>query len=262
MKNLMVTTALYVLLSSHSYASIVVLNGLTHVYSGNAGDRIEGELILMNTTDLPQQITFKLNDVIFSCETNRFFTDTVSHKQSSLPWFQGSLMDKVLLPKEQFVYKYSIQIPKDQSLKGTYWSALMIEATKPVKEEQLTTNIQMDTKIRYAIGLITHVNQKENVNIDFEAISLNEDIDTVKSLKIGISNTSLFMEGVQLSLEIYDSKGFKVGERKSKREMVFPGACQQYELDISDLEKGEYECILTADSRKEFIGTNINLSVQ
>lgn len=72
MKNLMVTTALYVLLSSHSYASIVVLNGLTHVYSGNAGDRIEGELILMNTTDLPQQITFKLNDVIFSCETNRF----------------------------------------------------------------------------------------------------------------------------------------------------------------------------------------------
>lgn len=73
MKNLMVTTALYVLLSSHSYASIVVLNGLTHVYSGNAGDRIEGELILMNTTDLPQQITFKLNDVIFSCETNRFY---------------------------------------------------------------------------------------------------------------------------------------------------------------------------------------------
>ncbi|MDT0643955.1 hypothetical protein RM553_14045 [Zunongwangia sp. F363] len=262
MKNLILATAFFLLVIGDAFSSVVILNGLTHTYSGRPGDYIQGELVLMNTTDREQRITFRLNDVLFSCGTTRVFSENTSHDQSSKTWFEGSLMDKVLLPREKYIYKYSIHIPKNSTLKGSFWSALMIEVEKPVKEERLTANIDLNTKIRYAVGLITNVNQFSEISLDFENIEMVRDTLKNNMLEINLFNASRFVEGVRLSLEVYDAKGEKVLEKNSERPMVFPNMCKEFVLDINDLEKGDYECILIADSRKEFVGTNLSLSIQ
>ncbi|TVZ27839.1 uncharacterized protein DUF3324 [Gillisia sp. Hel_I_86] len=262
MRHVFFTSVLLLLIVNQSYSSVVIINGLTHVYSGSSGDQLQGEIILLNTTEFEQRVSFKLNDAIFSCDSDRFFSEKISHSQSSNTWFDGSLTDKVLAPKEKYVYRFSINIPKDPTLRGSFWTALMLDIEKPIKEERLTQNIDLDTKIRYAVGLLTNVNNYSEVNLDFQKLDLEQNTNTGgKSLFIKLINESLFIEGVKLSLEVYNQNGEKVLETSTKRNMVFPGFCKKYDIDISQLEKGDYECILIANARKEFVGTNVSLTI-
>jgi hypothetical protein len=243
-----------------TYSSVVVTNGLTHIYSGISGTQIQGEIILLNNSDEEQTVNFSLNDAIFSCTENRTFSTTQSHIKSSLKWFEGSLMDKVLNPREQYTYKFVINIPQDQALRGTFWSMLMVDIAKPIKREKLTQNIGLNTKMRYAIALITNVNSLDDVSLDFQKVDIDKTTGN-KNLTIKIANQHLFIEGVKLSLEVYDDEGKNVFEKTTIRGLVFPGFCKDYIIDITELPKGNYTCLLVADSREKFVGTNVSLTI-
>ena len=220
-------------------------------------------MILINNSSEEQRVTFDLSEAHFSCTNNRVFSKYPSHPNSSSDWFKSNLSNKVLGPKEKYIYHFKIEIPKKTTLQGSYWSVLMVNVEKPIKENFLNQKIALDTKVRYAIGLVTNVNEFDEIDIDFKNIQLKEnDKSTVKHLKITITNKSLFVEGVKLSLEVYNKEGTKVHEFISDRNMAFPGFCRDYSIDISSLANGEYECVLIADSRDDFIGTNISLTVK
>lgn len=257
-KNILIIALL--LFVNMTYSSVVVINGLTHIYSGVSGDKMRGEIILLNTSNEEQRVSFDLNDALFSCTENRIFSNSQTHHQSSLEWFDGSLMDKVLDPKEKYVFRFSINIPKDQTLRGSYWTSIMIDVEKPIKKDKLSKNIGLNTKVRYAIGLLTNVNSYDEVKLDFEKMDVDK-AGNNKNLKVKIANQNLFIEGVKLSLEVYDAEGKNILESSTDRNMVFPGFCKEYSIDISKLPKGNYECLLVADSREKFLGTNISLTI-
>lgn len=243
-----------------SYSSVVVVNGLTHVHNGVNGETITGEIILMNTSIKDQRVTFNLSEAIFSCDSPRVFSNLQSHDQSSSAWYDGNLMDKVLAPKEKYIYKYSIHIPNDETLEGTFWTSLMIEVETPIKEERLTNKIDLDTKVRYAVGLVTNVNEQEQIKVDFNGVELCR-TETTKSLKVKISNQSTFLSGVKLSLEIFNKKGVMILELKSGRNMVFPNSCREFNFNLAPLEAGEYEGVLIANAKEEYLGTTISLKL-
>ena len=256
--------SILVLLTTNSLlANVAILNGLTQVSSGLSGDVIQGEVVLLNTSNEEQRVIFNLNEALFSCSAPRTYTDKNPHAQSSSNWFSAELMDKVLIPKEKYVYKYTITIPEDKELRGSFWTMLMVTIEKPIKEESLNDNVGLNTKLRYGIALISHVNSLDEVNLNFDQANLkNETENPLKQLEVKIKNDGLFIEGVVLTLEIYDAQGTKIDVLSSDRNMVFPGACRDYSLDISTLPAGEYQCILLADSREEFAGTNLKLTIR
>ncbi len=243
-----------------TYSSVIVTNGLTHIYSGISGTQIQGEIILLNNSDEEQTVSFSLHEAIFSCTGDRTFSTTQSHLKSSLKWFDGSLMDKVLKSREQYSYKFIINIPKDQTLRGTFWNMLMVDIEKPIKKEKLAKNIGLNTKMRYAIALITNVNSLDEVSLDFQKVDIDKTTDN-KNLIVKIANQNSFIEGVKLSLEVYDSEGENIFQKTTKRGLVFPGFCKDYTINISELPKGNYTCLLVADSREKFIGTNVSLAI-
>ncbi|WP_339605814.1 hypothetical protein [uncultured Roseivirga sp.] len=262
MKKLLAIIAIIILSSKLATASVTVINGLTHFYSGNSGDIISGEVILFNSSVIDQRVTFSINEALFSCNANRKFTEKAPHAQSSSDWFESEVMEKVLAPNEKYTYRYTIRIPADQKLKGSYWSVLMVYVENPVKKEQLTNNIGLDTKVRYAIGLLTHVNGFDDVNIDFTNVNFNQTEDTPNKLEINVKNDGSFIEGVLLTLEVYDATGNKISVFETDRNMVFPGVCKTYVVDISSLPPGDYQCLLLAEAREDFTGTNLSLNLK
>lgn len=260
-KNILFTLALLLAINT-AFASVVIVNGLTHVYTGSMGQTIQGEIVLVNSSNEEQRVTFSLSEAIYSCTTNRVFTNEVSHSRSSISWFDGSLMDRVLASKEEYVYRFSIKIPKDESLKGSFWSNLMIGIEKPIREEKLNQHLGLSTKIRYAVGLLTHVKRFEEVQLDFKDLQVNELTEEHKELHVQIGNETLFVEGVKLSLEVYNTAGEKILVTTTDRNMVFPGYCRAFKMNISELPKGAYECILIAEAREKFIGTNVSLTIE
>jgi len=258
----LITTIAFLFIINISNASVIILNGLTHSFSGVSGQTIQGEIILANTTNKEQRVSFDLNEAIYSCTSERVFLKTMPHANSSTNWFNGSIMEKVLAPKEKYIYKYSITIPNDATLKGSFWTTLMITIEKPFKEE-VVNNIGLNSKIRYGVRLLTDVNSKDDVKLDFKNIDLNKQANNYNNeqLDIKIFNESIFIENVKLTLEVYDDKGNKILETATKRSKVFPEVCRNFTVDISTLPKGKYQCIVIADSREEFVGTNISLVI-
>ena len=254
------TFILFITLFSSAMAGVSITNGLSHIYSGNSGDAIQGEVILVNTSDKSQRVRFELNEAIFSCSSSRVFTEGNPHQRSSSLWFESDLMEKTLAPREKYSYRFTIHIPNDRSLRGSFWTALMVTVERPIREETLRNGIDLNTKVRYAVGLLTNVNEYDEVNLDFAQVDLAKDtLQFQKALNIQIRNEGTFIEGVELVLEVYDIQGRKITEFTTDRNMVFPGVCKNYLLDISNLPPGEYQCLLLADARDEFTGTNLTL---
>jgi hypothetical protein len=255
---------IFILLLSASinttFASVTVLNGLTHMLSGNTGDELRGEVVLLNSTDEEQMVFFDINEALFSCELPRIFTQKNPHSRSSSEWFSGESMSITLAPREKYVYQFSINIPRGQVEDGSYWSMLMVTVENPIRQEDLNNSVGLDTKIRYGIGLLTHVGSFNSVDLGFGSVELSTDsTHTQKALSVQIKNAGAFIEGVAMTLEIYDANGKKIKKITTKRNMVFPGFCKSYDINISELPAGEYQCLLLADSRDDFIGTNLPL---
>ncbi|PKA82619.1 hypothetical protein ATE92_0753 [Ulvibacter sp. MAR_2010_11] len=243
-------------------ANVIILNGLTHSYSGVSGQTYEGQIILVNISDENQRVTFDLNEAIYDCQTGRSFVKDIAHKNSSSGWFDSSVRDIVLIPKEKYAFKYNITIPNDKTLEGSYWTTLIVNVEKPIREEVIK-NIGLDTKIRYAIRLLTDINENEDVQLDFEDVVLTDNpINSEKLLDVKILNESIYIENVRLALEIYNTSGTKVLDIKTKRAKIFPEVCRDFSVDVSDLPKGTYECVLIADSRDEYTGTNLTLTIE
>lgn len=244
------------------HANVIVVNGLTHTYSGVSGQTFQGEVVLVNPTEVDQRVLFSLSEAIYNCESGRAFVEDLDHKNSSTSWFDGSVLDKVLASKEKYIYKYSITIPYDATLKGSYWTTLMVDVDKPIREET-ANGIGLNTKMRYAIRLLTDVNVKEDVEIDFTNIELK--LNTQKNkreLVVKMLNGTVFIENVKLTLEVYDAGGNRVLETETKRLAVFPEVCRDFIVDVSGLPDGNYQCIILANSREEFVGTNVDLTIE
>ncbi|RIA08550.1 hypothetical protein OE09_0365 [Flavobacteriaceae bacterium MAR_2010_72] len=243
-------------------ANVVIINGLTHSFSGVSGQTFQGQIMLANTSNVDQRVTFDLSEAIYTCADGRVFTKETMHENSSTNWFESSTMDKVLAPKEKYIYKYSITIPNDATLNGSYWTTLMVNVDKPIREE-VVSSIGLDTKIRYAIRLLTDVNVKEEVDIDFEGVNLSiNSVNRKRQLEIKVLNQSIFIENVKLSLEIFDTYGNLLLDTETKRAKVFPEVCRDFIIDVSKLPQGTYQCVVMADSRDEYVGTNMSLTIE
>ncbi|MDO7171534.1 hypothetical protein [Mariniflexile sp. AS56] len=242
-------------------ANVIVLNGLTHSYSGVSGQTFQGQVVLANTSNVDQRVTFSLSEAIYSCDAERVFAADVLHKNSATNWFESSIMDKVLGPKERYIFKYNITVPNDQALKGSFWTTLMINVEKPILEE-VVSDFKIGSKVRYAVRLLADVNINDDVQLDFESadIVLNT-ISTTRQLDIKIRNQNTFIENVRLSLEFYDVYGNLVLETETKRLKAFPETCKIFSLDISKLPVGTYQCVAIVDSRDEYVGTNLSLTI-
>lgn len=259
MKKIVLIIALIASFASNALATVTIINGLTHVYNGNSGDVIEGEIVLINGTNMEQRVRFMINEAIFYCNENRIFTEKNPHAQSSSEWVENGVSERLLLPNERYVHRFKIKIPADKSLKGSFWSVMMVYVENPIKEEMLNNSIGLNTKIRYAVGLLTNVNGFDQPNLDFEQVQFDEKSGR-KALGVKMRNDGAFIEGVRLSLEVYDANGKKVKVLETDRNLVFPGVCKDYIIDISDLPEGQYQCLLLAETREEFVGTNITLT--
>ena len=262
MKNYTWFFIIFVLFSfKFTFASVSITNGLTHKYKADNGETIEGEIILLNASQLNQRVTFSLNNAILSCNDKTYFTASQTHSKSSNTWFKSAVSEKILAPGESYVYRFSLHVPVN-TLDGSYWSIIMVNIEKPIKEQMLQEKIGVLSKIRYAIQLLTDVNQLDEMHLEFDKIALNIKIPKKKQLEVVLNNQGQFIESTSVILEVYNNSGIKLETIEAKVKNIFPNACKAFVLDVSNLNPGEYECIVLAKSRDEYSGTNLSLSIE
>lgn len=246
-------------------ANVIILNGLTHVHTTEKGKQIKGEIILQNLNKISaQRVTVYLQDVLQNCEGKTEYFNSGSHLRSLGNWITFNTTEKILNPNEKFVITYFITIPNDINVNnvdfGSFWSALMVDVDKPIKEDN-QYGVQINSKIRYGVQIIANVGERQNPEIQFESVAINKKTTGNYLVNVIVRNNGLYLVQPTLILELFDKNGESIKKVEALFKKVYPMNCKGYEIPLEGVPVGEYDAVLVADYGGDIFGSNIAISI-
>ena len=250
------------ILAQQVQASIVILNGLSHVHEVPQGEtRVQGVIRVKNQGSKDSRILVYGQDITGECGKAITYAPPASHPRSLGPALKTNVDERNITPEEEYELRYTIELTKLHSEPGTYWEVLMVEVAEPIREEA-REGVQVNSKIRYAIQVIVHVGAVESPQLSYENVEFTKVDKQHNLLKVSLKNKSLFGTRASMILEVYDVVGKKVKATEPSNRMLYPGYCSTFEIPLDDLPKGKYDCVIIADTQKDLFGSNVSLQIE
>jgi len=251
----------------YSHAQMSVRGGLLKNYSGNPGESFEIKIPVFNTSHNPEVLTTELKDVRFHCDAKADYSiiDRNKHRYSAVDWVSDFEYQNTVNPKEKFEFIFNVKIPNDPDLKGTYYFIFQFVNPVPEKDPNSKQSITLLERTSYSVGILIDVNKDSEMDLNFEKMDIAynslPDNTLQKELNVTLSNNNLFYYTTRLRIEVYDGAGDLILEKSSKRKNIYPASCREISLDVSELKKGDYQCVLLAEADEEMVGTNLSLHI-
>ncbi len=248
---------LFLFLNFHaSNAGVVILNGLTHVHQSASGQLITGVIRMKNTDENEQRVIIYFNDLFQECGKETILTADNTHKNSIKNWLSTNVNEHVFKANEEYELIYTINVPADVEIDGSFWGVLMVEIEKPIKEDELEYGVKLESKVRYGIQIIADINERTPSELEFYDIKIEEP-DGNKFINVVLKNLGTFYVEPTLVLEVFNDKGEQQEKEEVKFKKVYPNSCKTFTLDISNLPKGAYTAVLVADYGKNIYSIDL-----
>ena len=237
-------------------AQIAIVGELSNDHQASPGDSYEGSFTLRNEGAQPAEAKVYQTDYSFSCDGKTEYGEPGRMARSNARWIEFRPDRPVIPPRGSVVVQYSVKVPPNlgsDSLKGCYWSMLMVEEVAPGSpESSLPTANQkgmgLQQTIRYGIQIATHITGTGTSAVQFSDPALTQ-VDSVgKALRISISNTGETWMRPDVYLEIFDPSGKSRGRIEGTRYRMYPGTCVQQEIKIPLLPPGDYTALIVVDA--------------
>lgn len=229
-----------------TYASVEVIGSLKHTLIGNPGDVIKGEIKIQNNDLTDQEVRVYQTDLLYNLQENTFYDEPGGNKRSNAGWIQYSPKTVVLKSKESRNIEYIITIPKVDSLKGTFWSVLMVEGVAPIDPTQ-KGDLNIRTVTRYAVQIVSELANKGAGTLKFLEPTLIRTEDKKLYLAIDLVNTGDHYISPELSMELYDENGTSVKVITAPKKGLFPTTSTRFKLDLEGLpSKKTYTAMIVA----------------
>lgn len=237
------------------YANIAILNGLKHEYNVQPGGIAEGEIVVKNVSDSPQQILLYLQDMLIVCGQSPVFTTAGSSPTSLHSWITLLDKDLILEPGETRNLTYTVKIPQNANA-SSFWSTIMVEGVTPISRQNIQEQVSINSKIRYGVQIICSVGHGSRATL---TIDNAEYLVTDNSINIKLSNASVFVEKSVVSIEVYNADNVLILKKDARKENVYPKSCKTISVPLDTLlEKGNYTCLIILDSGTELLGTSFD----
>lgn len=200
------------------------------------GTRKEIQFTLINDSDQNEEIDLKL--VNYSCNSEgKHFFDNLSEDIPKYPRSNGAWihLDKKrvrLASGENKTVSYMIEVPKDQRLKGSYWSVLLIEPTDSLFMKNPSAGFNLNVKIRYAHHIVVNIGAaKPLLKIFKKEVA---EIEGSHYLCLHVVNEGELFFNPSLILKLYNQEGKLENTLKSQAERLYPGNSQCYFLKLPE----------------------------
>ncbi len=233
-----------------SIASIEVVGSLRHIHKGISGDVYKGEIKIQNSDDLDQEVRIYQTDLLYNFEDFTFYDEPVTHNRSNAKWIQYSPKTVIVKGNETIYIQYEVSIPRNDTIKGTYWSILMVEGVLPIDPDQ-PGQLNINTVTRYAIQIITEIAEKGIGKLEFLEPTLITEGDQL-FLAIDIVNTGEHYILPDVSIELFDEAGESVKTIKAPNKGLFPTTSARFRFNLEGI-KGEktYQTLIIAAGQDE-----------
>lgn len=243
-----------------TYGSVMVVGSLSHYQIGLPNESYKGSIEILNASNKEQEVRIYQTDYLYNYKGNFFYNEPISQPRSNASWIEFSSKTIILKANETQFIRYEVKIPNNDSLRGTYWSVLMIEdvnSIDPNKKGQLN----ISTTTRYAVKIITNIDLfcKGMLHImEPEVVSKNNKT----FLEINIENIGERYISPIVKIEILNEIGETLKTFEMTKKGIFPSTSLQFLFDLKGISKEKHQVLILADGGGDDVfGLEYNLEL-
>lgn len=249
-----------------SGAQIAVLGNTTVEIDAVPGLRRIETMRVVNVSADVQDVRLYKTDYQFSADGATRFEAPGSHDRSNADWVQLSHEFVTIRPGDTATVSYETTVPRSDSLDGTYWSVVMVEAVPPALSRRgpARQQISVTPTIRYAIQVVTHIGTEAVAVPSVVDARLVAASDTAAhAFVVDVASTGRLAFRGKLSLEIYDADGALRSRTTASRGLVYPGSSFRHRFGLTDLPPGSYRAVFLVDAGNDVIvGSEYRLTLE
>ncbi|MFZ5429423.1 MAG: hypothetical protein ACOZDD_04255 [Bacteroidota bacterium] len=245
--------------AKETLADILISNGLTHEFRLAAGQKTTGSIHLVNASKEIKSARLYQTDYFFNHLGESRYDPPGTLARSNASWINVSQLFVTLQPGEERVVEFEVTLPASDTLKGTYWSVIMAEGLGVPDPGKVQQGISINTVLRYAIQIITHIEDTGERNLEFAEMKLSGDPDA-RNLEVNIKNTGESGLRPNLVLELFNDQGLSQGFFRTDPKRLYPGTSAKFLIPVPGITSGNYSGVLIADCENDYLfGTNVSI---
>ena len=161
----------------------------------------------------------------------------------------------MILDHAQITVAFDVAIPAVDTLRGTYWSMVMIEGDVPPPAPSVSRQptVPVRTVLRYSVQLVTHVGETGSRSVRFANPTALRDTDGTATLDLNV-----FADGVRgvrpiLWVEVFDGDGVLRAKDREERGLLYPGTSLHQRFALGTLPSGRYKAVVFADTGDDVV---------
>lgn len=229
-------------------AQIALVGSTVEEHVAAPGQRYTGTVLIRNVTAQPQAVRIYRSDYRFYSDGTSHFDEPGSTTRSNAAWVRPAATAVVVPPSSEITLGYTVTVPASDTLRGTYWSALMVEGTPREAPAAENGRVGLGAVIRYAVQLATHLPQAGARAVRLERQASATDSAGRRVLELDVVNSGERAYRPRLWVELYDAAGTLRGRREQQRGLLYPGTSLRQRFILDALPAGRYKAVVFADA--------------
>jgi len=237
-------------------AQISVLSNTVEEHGAALGESYSGRIVISNPTTEAQTVRLYQTDYGFSANGSSTFDAAGSSSRSNASWISLQAPQVTLPPSSTASVAYTVVVPGIDSLRGTYWSAIMVEAAPRAPatvEANGKSQLAIGTVVRYAIQVATHIGGSGTRAVRFLSTSAAHSPEGAAAIDLDVQDVGERGYRPVLWIEVYDANGALKANAKQSRGLLFPGTSLHQHFDLGKLAPGAYKAVVYADTGEDSV---------
>ncbi len=232
-----------------------VLGGLSRENTSAPGQSYQGVIVVTNQGAQPAEVKVYQTDYTplrGGCK----YGEPGTTPRSNAKWITLTPQQLVIPPGEKGEVFYTVTVPQDPELKGSYWSMVMVEPMKPIsveppKVEKDQIAVGIVSVVRYGLLMLTHIGGTGTRELRILERELQE-AQGKRTLLLHVENTGERVLSCKVWAELYNAEGMSVGRfGREGSTSFFPGSTQDVRIDLSGVPAGAYNALVVIDAGGE-----------
>jgi hypothetical protein len=264
---LILAIILLVLAAAISRADVSVVSSLSQRATLTPGGSTTGSIRLHNSSTVAQQVRLYQTDYQYAANGSNQYGDPGTTPRSNAKWITYTPAQLEVPAGSDMEVAYTITVPPDTALIGSYWSLLMVEPLAPeppppAPGETGQIQVGIKTVIRYAVSLRTDIGTVGARHLKFGARQLVAQEGKLY-LQFDAENTGDFACSPTPWLEAFAADGTSLGRLQGAKIGLLPGCSARYTIDVTSLPKGSYDALFVLDNGDQYVfGTSLKLAIE
>ena len=252
---ILVSAAAALAAPARALAQIAVVGSTIEERTAAAGETYTGTILVRNLTQQDQPVRIYQTDYLFFADGTSHFDTIGTARRSNGRWVTPTVRSLLVAPGSEMTVTYTVKVPANDSLVGTYWSAIMVEGapTEAGRSSGGRPQVGIGAVVRYAVQVATHIRNAGSRRVSFAHSRFLTNADGTQSFELEVKNEGERAYRPALWIEVYDEQGTLRASARQERGLLYPGTSLKQTFALGRLAPGNYRAIVFADSGEDTV---------